>query len=138
MPWRDNTSRSGAVSRILAIVLVMMWSVVPVVCASATEIEPDHTHVGLGHDHDDGPVHKDQDTCCRSLASAQYLIAEPAALPPIKIVAVSVAPLLAVSDSSSAVVESEPVCASTGPPRTITTLSRFFTYSPLAPPARAV
>ena len=136
MPWRDNTSRSAAVSRILAIVIVMMWSVVPAYCSSAAEIGPEHLHVGLSHEHGEGPVHKDSGTCCGSLASAKVLTVAPAALPPIKVVPVSIAAAPITQDTSAAVLDSRPARVATGPPRT--TFRRFLSYSPLAPPARAI
>ncbi len=136
MPWRDNTSRSAAVSRILAIVIVMMWSVVPAYCSSAAEIGPEHSDVGLSHEHGDGPVHNDSDTCCRSLASAEFLTVAPAALPPIKVVLVSIAAAPITQDTSAAVLDSSPAHVATGPPRAA--FRRFLSYIPLAPPARLI
>ena len=135
MRWRDSSSRSGKASRLLAVILVMMWSIVPAVCASHAELALSYSTEASG-DHHDGDHHRqDQDKCCHSLANAKFLTASAVVAPPVKVVIVSVNAIVVEDQRATAALESQTVHRATGPPRTLP--RRFLTYSALAPPVPA-
>lgn len=134
---RGSKSPIGVLNRLLAVALVMLWSLAPVVCASADEIEPGDAGVGLHHSHHGEHSRDLDDHCCRSLASAKVLLAEPLALPSVKIVSSKVVEAFVATDNTFAVVEFGPLRASTGPPRIFSEPARYYTYNALAPPAPA-
>jgi hypothetical protein len=137
MTWCRSTSSASIAARFFAIAIVLVWTIVPGVCGGLFEAE--HTHAEIGaHEHADSVTdhasqHKELIPCCRSLASVKFLTAAASDPSPNKAVLIAVFDTAANSENVTALA-SKPVAAATGPPRTRST--RYFSYSPLAPPAR--
>lgn len=137
MTWLRTPSTANLVTRALAIMIVVAWSVLPGFCGGLFEFA--HVHAEATNHHDNGEAHgtphgEDQTPCCRSLADAKVLTVTPVEAAPVKVVlvdAVHATSIVDVAQSDTA----QPVAAATGPPRTRQV--RLLSYNPLAPPTHS-
>lgn len=134
MSWHRR-SLSTLITRVVAIALVIGWTVVPGLCVGSLEIA--HANVvadnhGRTESHPD-THHDDPFSCCRSLAEAKFMTATPVEVTPPEIILIAVIHTVERASAETAIAF-EPIEAATGPPRTRST--RLFSYSPLAPPSR--
>lgn len=136
MSARASKSQWHLTGQLLAVIAALTWSLLPALCHDASHASQllapvsGSTAHGASHDHSDD----EGDACCHVVAGAKVIAPTATALPAVQVVVLSPSVVVApIADAPSA--HAKVARDATGPPRSES--SRYFSYSPLAPPLGA-